>query len=69
MIAFKWVIVILTIRKVSCTIYLQVTGTMIQNAEDLVASGPMRGDAEIGAARGGLGYFFRDPIDKHPHDR
>ena len=37
-----------------------------------VASGPLGGDAEIGAmvTRGeidGVG-FFRDPLDKHPHD-
>ena len=51
------------------------TGTMVQNAGlkvDLVASGPMGGDAEIGAmvTRGELEgvLFFRDPLDKHPHD-
>lgn len=51
------------------------TGTMIQNAGlkvDLVASGPMGGDAEIGAmvTRGEVNgvIFFRDPLDKHPHD-
>ena len=51
------------------------TGTMIQNAGlkvDLVASGPMGGDAEIGAmvTRGEIDgvIFFRDPLDKHPHD-
>ena len=51
------------------------TGTMVQNAGlkvDLVASGPMGGDAEIGAmvTRGELDgvLFFRDPLDKHPHD-
>lgn len=51
------------------------TGTMIQNAGlkvDLVASGPMGGDAEIGAmvTRGEVNWviFFRDPLDKHPHD-
>lgn len=51
------------------------TGTMIQNAGlkvDLVASGPMGGDAEIGAmvTRGEVDgvIFFRDPLDKHPHD-
>lgn len=44
------------------------------NRDDLqfVATGPMGGDAEIGAmiTRGeikGL-IFFRDPLDKHPHD-
>jgi methylglyoxal synthase len=51
------------------------TGTMIQNAGlkvDLVASGPMGGDAEIGAmvTRGEIDgvIFFRDPLDAHPHD-
>ena len=51
------------------------TGTMVQNAGlkvDLVASGPMGGDAEIGAmvTRGEIDgvVFFRDPLDKHPHD-
>ena len=37
-----------------------------------VASGPMGGDAEIGAmvTRGEMDavIFFRDPLDKHPHD-
>ena len=35
-------------------------------------SGPLGGDAEIGAevARGKLSavFFFRDPLDKHPHE-
>ena len=51
------------------------TGTMVQNAGlkvDLVASGPWGGDAEIGAmvTRGEIDgvIFFRDPLDKHPHD-
>lgn len=51
------------------------TGTMIQNAGlevTLVASGPMGGDAEIGAmvTKGEVDcvLFFRDPLDKHPHD-
>ena len=51
------------------------TGTMIQHAGlkvQLVASGPMGGDAEIGAmvTRGEIDgvIFFRDPLDKHPHD-
>jgi len=51
------------------------TGTMVQNAGlkvDLVASGPMGGDAAIGAmvTRGEIDgvIFFRDPLDKHPHD-
>jgi methylglyoxal synthase len=37
-----------------------------------VASGPMGGDAEIGAmvTRGELDgvFFFRDPLGKHPHE-
>ena len=51
------------------------TGTMIQRAGlkvELVASGPMGGDAEIGAmvTKGEVDcvVFFRDPLDKHPHD-
>ena len=51
------------------------TGTMIQHAGlkvELVASGPMGGDAEIGAmvTKGEVDcvLFFRDPLDKHPHD-
>jgi len=51
------------------------TGTMIQHAGlkvDLVASGPMGGDAQIGAmvTEGEVDcvLFFRDPLDKHPHD-
>ena len=51
------------------------TGTMIQNTGlkvDLVASGPMGGDAQIGAmvTEGEIDcvIFFRDPLDKHPHD-
>ena len=51
------------------------TGTMVRNAGlevELVASGPMGGDAEIGAmvTRGEIDgvVFFRDPLDKHPHD-
>ena len=51
------------------------TGTMIQNAGlevDLVASGPMGGDARIGAmvteGKVDCVLFFRDPLDKHPHD-
>ena len=52
------------------------TGKMLLDAGvtkvQRVASGPMGGDAEIGAmiTRGeikGL-IFFRDPLDKHPHD-
>jgi methylglyoxal synthase len=48
---------------------------MIQNAGlevDLVASGPMGGDAQIGAmvteGKVDCVLFFRDPLDKHPHD-
>jgi methylglyoxal synthase len=52
------------------------TGSMIVSAGvdkvQRVASGPMGGDAEIGAmvTRGELEaiIFFRDPLDKHPHD-
>lgn len=52
------------------------TGTMITHAGvdkvQKVASGPMGGDAEIGAmvTRGEVDgvIFFRDPLDKHPHD-
>jgi methylglyoxal synthase len=51
------------------------TGTMIEYAGlrvELVASGPMGGDAEIGAmvTKGEVDcvLFFRDPLDKHPHD-
>ena len=52
------------------------TGTMITHAGVdkvcKVASGPMGGDAEIGAmvTRGEVDgvIFFRDPLDKHPHD-
>ena len=51
------------------------TGTMIQHAGlkvELVASGPMGGDAQIGAmvTNGEVDcvLFFRDPLDKHPHD-
>ena len=39
---------------------------------DAVNSGPLGGDAEIGAmvTRGEIDgvIFFRDPLDKHPHD-
>jgi len=52
------------------------TGQMIIHAGvdkvQRVASGPMGGDAEIGAmvTRGEMDavIFFRDPLDKHPHD-
>ena len=52
------------------------TGTMIQHAGvdkvQRVQSGPWGGDAEIGAmvVRGEIDavIFFRDPLDKHPHD-
>ena len=51
------------------------TGTIVSNAGlevEQVASGPMGGDAEIGAmvTRGEIDgvIFFRDPLDKHPHD-
>lgn len=52
------------------------TGTMITHAGvdkvQRVNSGPMGGDAEIGAmvSRGEIMgvIFFRDPLDKHPHE-
>ena len=52
------------------------TGTLVANAGvdkvERVTSGPMGGDAEIGAmvTRGEIDgvVFFRDPLDKHPHD-
>jgi len=52
------------------------TGGMIQNAGvekvKKLNSGPMGGDAEIGSmvTNGELKgvIFFRDPLDKHPHD-
>jgi methylglyoxal synthase len=52
------------------------TGSMIVKAGvekvQRVASGPMGGDAEIGAmvSREEIEaiIFFRDPLDKHPHD-
>ena len=52
------------------------TGKMILHAGvdkvQRVSSGPMGGDAEIGAmvTRGEIDgvVFFRDPLDKHPHD-
>ena len=52
------------------------TGTMITHAGvdkvQRVNSGPMGGDAEIGAmvSRGEITgvIFFRDPLDKHPHE-
>lgn len=52
------------------------TGSMINHAGvdkvEKVNSGPMGGDAEIGAmvARGEISgvIFFRDPLDKHPHE-
>jgi len=52
------------------------TGTMINHAGvdkvQRVSSGPMGGDAEIGSmvTRGEIDgvVFFRDPLDKHPHD-
>ena len=52
------------------------TGKMILHAGvdkvQRVSSGPLGGDAEIGAmvTRGEVDgvVFFRDPLDKHPHD-
>lgn len=52
------------------------TGKMLRHAGidkvECVASGPMGGDAQIGAMVtigevDGV-IFFRDPLDKHPHD-
>ncbi len=51
------------------------TGTKVEEAGLVVEkllSGPLGGDAEIGAevARGNLSavFFFRDPLDRHPHE-
>jgi methylglyoxal synthase len=52
------------------------TGGMIQRAGvdkvQTVLSGPLGGDAEIGSMVANKGLdaviFFRDPLDKHPHD-
>ena len=52
------------------------TGSSIMHAGvdkvERVNSGPLGGDAEIGAmvTRGEISgvIFFRDPLDKHPHD-
>lgn len=52
------------------------TGSLIRKAGvesiETVNSGPLGGDAEIGAmvSRGEVSgvIFFRDPLDKHPHD-
>lgn len=52
------------------------TGSLLKKAGvesiETVNSGPIGGDAEIGAmvARGEIDgvIFFRDPLDKHPHD-
>ena len=51
------------------------TGGMIENAGlkvQCLNSGPLGGDAEIGAmvTRGEMDavIFFRDPLDKNPHD-
>lgn len=52
------------------------TGLMVERAGvdkvERVNSGPRGGDAEIGAmvSRGEIDavLFFRDPLDKHPHD-
>lgn len=52
------------------------TGSVIQHAGInkvfCVSSGPLGGDAEIGSmvSRGEMAavIFFRDPLDKHPHD-
>ena len=51
------------------------TGKHVENAGlnvERVLSGPLGGDAQIAAmvAEGNLGavIFFRDPLDKHPHE-
>lgn len=54
------------------------TGTTGKHAQDAglvvqrVASGPMGGDAQIGAmlteGTVKMVFFFRDPLDKHPHE-
>ena len=52
------------------------TGSLLKKAGvksiNTVNSGPLGGDAEIGAmvSRGDINgvIFFRDPLDKHPHD-
>tara|TARA_B000000565_G_C23488370_1_gene262723 strand:- start:124 stop:504 length:381 start_codon:yes stop_codon:yes gene_type:complete len=52
------------------------TGSLLKKAGvksiKTVNSGPLGGDAEIGAmvSRGEINgvIFFRDPLDKHPHD-
>lgn len=54
------------------------TGTTGKHAQEAglqverVASGPMGGDAQIGAlvTTGDIKmvFFFRDPLDKHPHE-
>ena len=52
------------------------TGSLLKKAGvksiNTVNSGPLGGDAEIGAmvSRGEINgvIFFRDPLDKHPHD-
>ena len=52
------------------------TGSLLKKAGvneiNTVSSGPLGGDAEIGAmvSRGEINgvIFFRDPLDKHPHD-
>ena len=59
-------------------IYLIATGTTGEKAEkagfsvEKVLSGPMGGDAQIAAkvAQGAIDLviFFRDPLEKHPHE-
>lgn len=51
------------------------TGTFVEKAGlkvDRVLSGPLGGDAQIGAEvaekKIDAVFFFRDPLDKHPHE-
>lgn len=51
------------------------TGSFVEKGGlevEKVASGPMGGDAQIAAqiAEGSINmvFFFRDPLDKHPHE-
>lgn len=62
----------------SANIHIIATGTTGKHAQDAglqvekVLSGPMGGDAQIAAqvAEGKIQavFFFKDPLDKHPHE-